>query len=110
MTTAMKMTGRQCRVTARKITHAATATMRIPVVAQPTLTSLLQVFPVGARCAANQRGMGRVTQPLAVAVFHDQLAETGDDAEDEHPGDHEAGGDTGAGTGVGSGHGGLRLG
>src|SRR5450755_74718 len=51
------MTGRQCRVTARKITHAATATMRIPVVAQATLTSLLHVLRAGVRCAANQRGM-----------------------------------------------------
>src|SRR5580704_15611230 len=65
----MKTTGRQCRVTARKITHAATATMRIPVVAQATLTSLLHEFRVGVRCAADQRGIAVSPSHLSWLYF-----------------------------------------
>ena len=94
MTTAMKITGRQRRVTARNTTQATTLTMRMSWVAPRLLTIRLRWFSDGVRCAANQRGIVRSPSrsPFPLWVIMISLPMPVMDADDQHPHHQDAGG------------------
>src|ERR1035441_1566717 len=96
MRVAMWRTGRQCRVTARKTTHVAIATMRSAWVAPQGGDDQAPAARGGGAVGGEPARDRQVTEHIAVAIFGDQLAEADDDAENQQPRDEDSGGDAAA--------------